>query len=208
MGTRNLIAVVKDGKFVVGQYCEGDGYPEGQGKIALEFLRGDGNVHRLTEGLQHVTYPTEDERKAFWKKAGHDGESDWVTMEVSQKFRGLYPSLSRDTGAGVLGLIAQAANDNKVPLVLQQSFAGDSLFCEWAYVIDLDQSTFEVYRGFNKEPTPANSRFPSGADWLEKENEYEPVKLLQSYWLRTLPSVEDFVADLNALAYPDEENVA
>ena len=31
-------------------------------------------------------------------------------------------------------------------------FAQDSLFCEWAYVVDLDAGVLEVYKGFQTEP--------------------------------------------------------
>src|SRR5690606_5458243 len=31
-------------------------------------------------------------------------------------------------------------------------FVGDSLFCEWAYVFNLDTGKLEVYRGFQKTP--------------------------------------------------------
>ncbi len=84
----------------------------------------------------------------------------------------LYPSLARETSANVLGLIARAARPEepaeddeetgsstaatqpktpterkKIPLQLDLDFATDSLFCEWAYVVDLDQEVLEVYGG-------------------------------------------------------------
>jgi hypothetical protein len=40
MGTRNLTRVICDGKTKVAQYGQWDGYPEGQGKTVLNFLRG------------------------------------------------------------------------------------------------------------------------------------------------------------------------
>lgn len=76
----------------------------------------------------------------------------------------LYPSLFRETSAGILGIIArvdQPASEEeveeggedvekkfkKIPVQLDLAFADDCLYCEWAYVIDLDKEVFEVYGG-------------------------------------------------------------
>lgn len=50
-------------------------------------------------------------------------------------------------------------NSDIIGLVNSEEFAADSLFCEWAYVIDLDKNTFEVYQGFNKKPIDKTERF-------------------------------------------------
>jgi hypothetical protein len=39
MGTRNLVAVYLDGIHRIAQYGQWDGYPSGQGKTVLSFLR-------------------------------------------------------------------------------------------------------------------------------------------------------------------------
>ncbi len=37
-------------------------------------------------------------------------------------------------------------------IIDSQDFIQDSLFCEWGYVINLDDRTVEVYTGFQKHP--------------------------------------------------------
>jgi len=56
-------------------------------------------------------------------------------------------------------------------------FVRDSLFCEWAYVIDMDSREVEVYEGFNKSPVPAGERF-SDPDSCSGKAEYFPVRLV------------------------------
>lgn len=38
-------------------------------------------------------------------------------------------------------------------MIDDSEFLNDSLFCEWTYIINLDNEQFEVYRGFNKDPS-------------------------------------------------------
>lgn len=194
MGTRHLIAVHLDGKYPVAQYGQWDGYPSGQGLVVLGFLRTMIR-EQFVAGLQKAFEPTEEQIKQWWLDVGHDIEKSdgYVSCDIADKFGLLHPSLSRDTGAKVLPLIQNALDP--VPVRKALDFAGDSLFCEWAYVIDLDKNTLEVYEGFNKTPVPAGERF---AD-LPTEGEYYPVK---TYALDELPNDEDFVNELEK----EEEN--
>ena len=61
-------------------------------------------------------------------------------------------------------------------MIDSKEFLGNSLFCEYAYIINLDKNVLEFYKGFNK--VPQNNRYSKYAD--EKE-EYKECKLLAEY---------------------------
>lgn len=210
MGTRHLVAVQFGGEYKVAQYGQWDGYPDGQGARVLDFLR-NGDVEALKRNLALTYDATEDEQAAMWASIGVDiiasnGSVEWGKSKI---FAEKYPSLHRDTGAGILELIAGSDGEEKIPLTLNIEFAGESLFCEWAYVIDFDIGTFEVYKGFNKEPVPADSRFasiPFDSDGASRiGTTYYQVTLAESWKLSALPSEEEFVA---AFKSPDEDEEA
>ena len=63
-------------------------------------------------------------------------------------------------------------------------FMRDSLFCEYAYIIDLDEMELKFYRGWKTEPGNSDLPFPMVPD----ENGYYPVHLVFSLPLDNLPS--------------------
>jgi len=142
MGTRNLTAVIKNGAPVIAQYGQWDGYPEGQGTTVYEFIKHAG-VARLEANLDKAYWADEEELKAIYSK--YQSEEGWMTMEQGQAFSEAYPTLSRDTCAEILSVVANATK--RVPLVNEMAFLQDTLFCEWAYVLDLDTRTLKVYAG-------------------------------------------------------------
>lgn len=184
MGTRHLIAVKLDGEYKIAQYGQWDGYPEGQGKTVLKFLK-EWNREVFEEKLRACSFLDDDGIKAIneaIEKAGLRG--NWQSR---------YPELSRDAGADILAMVQ--ASESGLKLKNDIEFAADSLFCEFAYVIDLDANVLEVFTGFNKSPLEPGERFFGAAIGDEKAAKrrvgdgYHPVKLAASYPLDDLPSV-------------------
>lgn len=178
MGTRNLTCVVMDDKFVVSQYCQWDGYPEGQGATIVDFLTKKMDMEKFTKALKELKYPTKKQIVAKIKKVtGVDcaANGGWINLDESNKIKEAFPHFDRDMGAKVL----EAIQDGTVKEVeLETDFVNDSLFCEWAYVIDMDNQILEVYQGFVQEPLDKSERFYKAEP---NESGYYPVKLRAKY---------------------------
>lgn len=199
MGTRHLIAVQLDGEYKVAQYGQFDGYPEGAGCATLRFLH-EGDIEALKRNLVFTYEPSDEDMVAIWAEIGHDIAASKVLIPTEKYaiFDELYPTLHRNTSAGVLDIIASNSDGKRIPLKKEIEFAGDSLFCEWAYVIDFDAGTFEVYKGYNKEaPAEEGERFHD-VEWnreykgREGESFYQ-VRLAAKWDLNQLPSEVEFV---------------
>lgn len=191
MGTRHLICVVLDSKYRIAQYGQWDGYPEGQGVDVLDFLR-TADLDTFKKKLKLVRFATKKDKKEkeeFFKEIGVN--NGWMNMEQANQYHRRYPLLTRDNGAKILTMVY----DLKEPAFLEDSidFAQDSLFCEWAYVIDLDQNQLEVYKGFNENPVK-RGRFTSN---IADNQGFYCVKLKKIYPLDDLPSNERFINDLD-----------
>lgn len=109
----------------------------------------------------------------------------------------IWPSLSHLTGAKILDVVAKATARKRVPIELDLEFANDWIYCEWAYVVDLDKDVFEVYKGAQPKKKDMNNRFYS----VGGENDTVPV-LVKSFPFAELTTKEEFLA---ALKKDDEE---
>ena len=178
MRTRNLTIVKKDGKYVVAQYGQRDGYPEGNGVILYNFAKDKNNIELLREKVCNCVYIDEVECDEL--------ETKFSNSDCSyEKFLLTYPQFSRDIGTDILHLIMQSSNEIK--LINHIDFIADSLFCEWAYIIDLDSDTFEVFKGFNTKKLSKDDRFFE----FETEDKYHPCKLAIAWKFDNLPETEE-----------------
>lgn len=159
MGTRNLTIVVLDKQIRVAQYAQWDGYPSGQGATACEFIQSrlmsPIKFERFKNAVRETSQIPKAKRKQYWIDCGAEPDNDMVSMVIADKHKKKHPELSRDTGADILELIYKGARE----IDLQIDFVSDSLFCEFAYVLDLDTKTLEVYKGFNEKPLKKGERF-------------------------------------------------
>lgn len=207
----------------VAQYGQWDGYPGGQGATIIKFIN-----HLLLSGLipqfkvqilkcKFRGKKENKERDEFMKSIGvKDG---WMTGEQAAAYRAAYPLASRDLGAGILEAILNST-EKTIWLDNESAFVADSLFCEYAYVIDLDKGNLEVYKGFNTKRVPKGQRFDSVPRNKEPVktttvngsprtkyalSKYYPVTLAKIYKLKELPTVDQMSADIDG---PDEKEVA
>jgi hypothetical protein len=200
MGTRNLTVVIKKAKPVIAQYGQWDGYPEGQGVVALRFLKNT-NMEAFEKKLEKVRFKNADdalEIKLFLESVG--SEDGMLNSEQAQEFNKRFPFFSRNHGADILNLIMDSKADD-IMLKDDTLFAADSLFCEWAYVINLDTKQLEVYGWDNPEAGFENTferLFETEEykkDYLkEKEdNGYGIVKAVKAFDFANLPEEKEFI---------------
>lgn len=179
-----------DGEYKVAQYGQWDGYPSGNGLIVLEFLKNRLKSKRANalfrKNLKAASLlSTEAELEALDKEIKAKGITQWWQV---------YPHLSRDMGAKILEYVLDQPPGLK--LKGEIAFAADSLFCEWAYVVDLNEGNLEVYKGWQKAPHE-EGRF---CDFPRTDNvhkDYYPIRLMMTYPLDDLPSKREFLADLD-----------
>lgn len=178
MATRHLTVVIHNAKAVIAQYGHFDGYPSGAGTKLLKILHRD-NGQSIPSRLHYCKLLEDCEYKRFFKGHALDEEA----------LESTHPHFWWYDGADLLEMLLD--NPHEVEVLLNMEFAYDSLQCEWAYVIDYEAQSFEVYKGWNKEPLPPTERFYNKG---YAEREYYPVRLVKVFSLASLPTVDEFEA--------------
>ena len=134
MGTRNLTIVKNNlGETKIAQYGQWDGYPSYSGIQALNFLRDEYNQTLLNVKLDLVQFVGDEEVDTLYKQYE---STDWENKD----FLNAYPGLHRDTGVGILEVVANATAPIKS--VDNTEFAKDDLFCEGVYGVDFSTNKF------------------------------------------------------------------
>lgn len=111
-----------------------------------------------------------------------------VDLNVSKgSMDDMYCLLRNAQGHPSLHLQAGAMLDAK-------NFISDSLFCEWGYIINLDQMVLEVYKGYQHN-RHCRSRYGrrkagQGIDWkpeYKDDSQYFPVAMIKAFPLDAVP---------------------
>ena len=154
MGTRFLICIQLDNHYRAAQYGRYDGGLSSQGKEIVQFIMCQMNSSFM-ENLRTITYISED-----------SVEPDNTNVYYE--------------GSMFLELIRKQSN---LELIDSIDFAYDSLFCDYCYVLNMDNNTLEIYRGMNTTPLQPSDRFYNNG---YRRKEYYPVKLLKEYAFKDL----------------------
>lgn len=180
MGTRNLSLCKKDGNIVIAQYGQWDGYPSGQGVTILEFCLNKDNLTRLKAeipNIRDINILTEFIEEYDNLCSEYMGSPDNRTEQMKYWADELQ---SRDVGGGIFNNIINL-DKSRLPQVMNNLIYLQpyedidktknycDLWIEYAYLINFDTNELECYGDEN---------------------------LLKSYNLDNLPTVEQFVKDL------------
>ncbi|EBS4516447.1 hypothetical protein DQT32_03325 [Salmonella enterica subsp. enterica serovar Braenderup] len=205
MGTRNLIAAVKDGKVKVAQYCQWDGYFTGQGENIANFIRNvlaeESSSQQFRENIDKCIFVDDDFMRAAQIEAGLNPDEQYVSFgdPALARYQDKYPQFNRSTGADIFYLIQNGTFELRDDF----DFGRDSLWCEFAYIINLDNNTLEIYTGFNTnenlEIPEVYRRWPKDPD-----SNYCPVKLHTIVTFRELWENENYMEELQEAEYENE----
>lgn len=195
MGTRGALGFVADGTEKI-TYNHNDSYPGGLGTDVLGWLRNqDPDFLRMQVKALQVVDPDSTPTPEQIKKLRRYAVTDVSTGNLEEWY-----VLLRHTQGDPAAILDAGY------LIDGGEFPADSLYCEYAYVVDTDKGVFEAYRGFQREPH-TDGRF-AGRPLDEAEQArriralgstytYYPVRLVASWELTELPEPEAFLAAFN-----------
>jgi len=191
MGTRGAFGVHVKGVDKVG-YNQFDSYPSGRGIEVLAWLRKTlkaGGEAALNASALALVVVDADKKPT---KAQQSALKQWSNLGVSERSLTDWYCLLHKTHGDLYATLECGY------IVDHLSFLTDSLFCEWAYIVNLDERTLEVYSGFQREGH-AKGRF---AATKPNDGGYYPVGLVKAYSFDKLPTGAKFVKDCD----PPEED--
>jgi hypothetical protein len=195
MGTRGLTGFRYQGIDKV-SYQQFDSYPSGVGNQILAFLHAELKLPGAIEALR--------QKVAAIRLVDQDATP---TQEDFKRLKEFYDGTvgGRTTATGIdmslnwYQLLRKAQGDPAAHLragtmIDRVDFAKDSLFCEWGWIINLDDLTLEVYGGFRTAPhrlgrfAKAFTPNPAFIPKYSGDKEYWPIALLVAIPFNRLPT--------------------
>lgn len=184
MSTRGLYGVRKNGVDKC-TYNHFDSYPSGLGSGVVSFCANNSveNLNKFFDNIVLVlenSIPTEAQIEEC-QKAGY------VDLSVSTQSTTDWYCLLRNLQGNFEEYQTCIDEDNKIYMTDGVDFIKDSLFCEYAYIINLDDEVLEFYEGFQKEPQ-ADNRYGT-----KEDRGYYPCKLVLTIPLDEIDDVDIIV---------------
>lgn len=166
MGTRGCYGLYKNGVTKT-TYNHFDSYIGGLGKDILDFVENT-SIPIMNKIFDKIELVREDDIPTIEQI---ENCQDFTDLEVSNKSIMDFYCLLRNAQGDL-----NAYKTDLRYMIDSKEFLGNSLFCEYAYIINLDKNVLEFYKGFNK--VPQNNRY---SKYASKEEEYKECKLLAEY---------------------------
>jgi hypothetical protein len=181
MGTRGAVGFRANNQDKV-QYNHFDSYPAGLGSEVLAFIQSS-TPEKLKEIANRIVVvdqkiPPTDEQIAEC--------ADWTDLSVSERSTSDWYCVLRKA-QGNLG----AYVDGLRYMLNAESFLLDSLFCEYAYIINTDENVLEFYSGFNQKARKNKGRYAGMQPERDRENSYYGVALIKKYPLAEIMEAND-----------------
>ena len=188
MGTRGAIGFRINNEDKV-TYNHFDSYPSYLGAEILGFIQKT-DLKKLKENVSKLTLV--DSQDVPTSKQ-IDECLPWLESENIHKSPDWYSLLNELQG----GLNAYLQG---LPYMIDSSgFLLDSLFCEYAYIINLDEQVLEFYCGFNKKASNRKGRY---AHIKEDDNKYYGIALIKKYPLSDIVNsqfnLEETIAEMES----------
>lgn len=173
MSTRGVMGFRADGKDYL-TYNHSDSSPSCLGVEMAAFARSIAKaVETAKQQVSQLMLVTEEVKPTAVQieKLSKDGK---VNLNVSTQQETDWYCLLRGTQGDPQAILECGI------MLDNHDFVRDSLFCEWGYVVNLDEETLEVYRGFQEKPH-AKGRF---AKLLPRPSStYYPIALVKTFKL-------------------------
>ena len=187
MGTRGLMGFRKNGQDKT-SYNHYDSYPDGLGDSVIQFCRETSieEINTIFDKIVLVDEEVMPTRKQI------NGCKEWTDLSVSEHTKYDWYCLLRNAQGDL-----NAFKNGLRYMIDRHDFIYDSLFCEFGYIINLDDNTLEFWRGFQKKPQEDN-RYGT-----ENDNGYYPCKMLKAYPLSSIP--KNVIKKMNVLAHIEDQ---
>lgn len=148
MGTRGYMGIKKKGE-LKGSYNHCDSYFEGLGNDIIQSINNipaDKRIDRLNEVFDRIELVDEKSTPTS-EQIDYCIENDLVNLSVSSKSTDEWYCLLREA-QGKLNLYI---NNNIKYMLNGNDFLKDELWCEYAYIINLDTNKLEIYEYGNSK---------------------------------------------------------
>ena len=171
MGTRGAIGFIKNGVEKV-TYNHFDSYPSGVGIAVAGYCRRT-TIKAMNKAFDKLVLVTEE---ASPTKEQQKQLNKYLSTSVSSGKPEEWYALLRETQGDLVEIV------NCGFMIDSKEFLLDSLFCEYAYIINLDTNMLEVYKGSQKDPDKGAGRYVGQK--AENGREYFGVSLVKEIPLK------------------------